>query len=85
MGHRGCVMRQRVKEKKQDYANKDQCNHYWVIEIANGPKSRGVCKFCGETRDFLNSIPAFTPTKRKTSLLDLPEMPEVEIDEDSKS
>jgi hypothetical protein len=32
------------------------CQHHWVIEPANGPVSRGVCKLCQEVRDFGNSI-----------------------------
>lgn len=26
--------------------------HYWVVETPSGPISRGVCKFCGLTREF---------------------------------
>ena len=33
-----------------------RCAHYWVIEPASGPTSRGVCKFCMEARDFHNSV-----------------------------
>jgi len=75
----------KVKEETREYAAKNQCHHYWIIEIADGPKSRGVCQYCGETRDFLNTIPGFTVTKRNTHPLDLPEMTEVEPDDDSKS
>ena len=32
------------------------CAHHWVIETANGPVSRGVCKLCQEVREFGNSI-----------------------------
>ena len=32
------------------------CTHYWVIDAANGPMSRGVCKLCGQVREFENSI-----------------------------
>ena len=76
---------ERVKEKVQDNLAKDQCHHYWVIEVANGPKSQGVCRYCGERRDFLNAIPDVNPMKRNTHPLDLPEMPEVELDENSQS
>lgn len=31
------------------------CHHYWVIEAPEGPTSRGVCKFCGEVKEFYNS------------------------------
>ncbi len=32
------------------------CTHHWVIDTANGPVSRGVCKLCQEVREFGNSI-----------------------------
>jgi hypothetical protein len=32
------------------------CVHHWVIEPASGPISRGKCKGCKVTRDFVNSI-----------------------------
>ena len=78
-------MRQKVKEEKRENVANNQCRHYWIIEVANGPKSRGVCRYCGETKDFLNSMPDFTVPKRKNNPLELPEMPEVELDDDSKS
>ena len=31
------------------------CRHHWLIEIANGPTSRGRCKRCGAERDFYNN------------------------------
>lgn len=31
------------------------CPHHWVIEPANGPRSRGVCKKCGALRAFRNA------------------------------
>ncbi len=34
------------------------CTHYWVIDVPNGPISRGTCKVCGEVRYFNNSIEA---------------------------
>jgi len=33
------------------------CPHHWLIEEANGPTSVGVCRFCGERREFSNSVP----------------------------
>ncbi len=32
------------------------CCHHWIIETADGPISRGVCRLCFETRDFRNSV-----------------------------
>jgi len=78
-------MNQKVKEKPEKHEAAEECHHHWIIEVANGPKSRGVCKYCGETREFFNAIPDFNPLKRNSNPLKLPEMPDVEIDEDSKS
>ena len=32
-----------------------QCAHYWIIETADGPVSKGECQLCGEEREFSNS------------------------------
>ena len=32
------------------------CCHYWIIETANGPVSRGQCQNCHETKNFKNSV-----------------------------
>ena len=33
-----------------------ECNHHWLIDSPNGPMSSGKCKWCGEGRDFKNSV-----------------------------
>lgn len=32
------------------------CKHHWLIEPANGPRSRAVCKLCGEVKVFDNIL-----------------------------
>ena len=32
------------------------CVHHWIIATADGATSRGVCKSCGEAKDFKNFI-----------------------------
>ena len=32
------------------------CRHHWLIQPADGPVSRGVCRICGETREFKNYV-----------------------------
>ena len=32
------------------------CCHYWIIETADGPISRGQCQYCHVSRDFKNSV-----------------------------
>lgn len=80
-------MRQKVKVKEriEQQKSEEQCNHYWDIEAADGPVSRGVCKRCGETREFFNSFPDFNSLRKPSSPFNLPNLPDVEIDEDSKS
>jgi hypothetical protein len=78
-------MKEKIKTRVEDKPQERVCHHYWVIEVANGPTSLGRCKHCGETRDFFNAFPDFNPMRRKGSPLDLPKLPEVEIDKDSES
>jgi hypothetical protein len=79
------VKPQKVKEKVEEKPPVDGCHHFWVIEVANGPKSVGRCKNCGESREFFNAFPDFNPMRRKGSPLDLPKLPEVEIAKGSES
>jgi hypothetical protein len=80
-------MRDKAKEKEKSQAkpSKPACGHYWIIEVANGPRSLGTCKYCGETREFLNAFPTYNPLKKNSSPLTLPKLPDVEIDEEGKS
>ena len=78
-------MRPRAKGVAEEKREADQCLHFWVIEIANGPKSHGECKYCGKIRDFYNSITDLTDSKRKTNPLNLPKMSRVKLDKGSIS
>ena len=52
-------MRRRRVSPVQEPLTKDSCRHYWIIESARGPVSKGVCKFCGAQKEFHNSWPYF--------------------------
>ena len=39
--------------------------HHWLIEPASGPVSKGKCKGCKATKDFMNSV---FPESRHISL-----------------
>ncbi len=47
------------------------CRHHWVIQPADGPMSNGVCRICGETRDFQNYVE--TATWGDTRLINRPD------------
>ena len=78
-------MRQKVKEKHEGSEKQNGCPHYWVIEAAAGPTSQGVCKYCGEKKEFQNMMPNPADLKRKANPLNLPDLPKVDVDEGSKS
>ena len=39
------------------------CRHHWLIAPSNGPTSKGVCRFCGEEREFKNSKEEYGPKR----------------------
>ena len=43
-----------VAEREQE--NDSQCQHHWMIDVAGGPESRGVCRICGAERLFKNAL-----------------------------
>ena len=51
----------------------ETCRHYWMIESARGPVSKGVCKFCGAKREFHNSWPYFPIGKTTEKAPEIPE------------
>lgn len=55
------MSRRKITETRVESVNnsKETCRHYWVIESAKGPVSKGVCKFCGAQKEFHNSWPYF--------------------------
>jgi len=52
------VLELEVKLINREPCAKGHC-HYWMIETPKGPKSEGVCKFCGDIREFDNFGPDF--------------------------
>ena len=85
-------MRQKVKEQEVEQlyeeleykpGNDASCMHYWLIESATGRKSRGVCKFCGAEKEFLNSVPDYSTLKPGSGFFDLPGLKGVSFDEET--
>ena len=74
--------RRDLEEKKS--AVTTACRHYWTIEPADGPTSRGVCKVCGEEKEFLNSWSDASYKGKDPRVLDLPNMLEDEEEEEKE-
>ena len=78
----GWAMADRVKSAPRNRSVEEaKCQHYWIIETPSGPKSRGVCKNCGATKEFDNYWPYSTWERDAPRLLELPIMPDVQSDE----
>lgn len=48
-----------VEEERKERARAGEkrfCEHHWEIELANGPMSLGVCRVCGEKKEFHNYL-----------------------------
>jgi hypothetical protein len=39
----------------RNVARNSDCGHHWLIETPQGATSWGMCKLCGESREFANS------------------------------
>jgi hypothetical protein len=68
-------MRNRNDVKEKQSAVQTACRHYWVIETADGPTSRGICKICGAEKEFYNSWSAYSYIgKEAQNVFNLPNM-----------
>jgi hypothetical protein len=50
-------MANRLETAPQEPTSKGNCCHYWIIEPADGPTSKGMCQFCGAEKEFDNYGP----------------------------
>lgn len=73
-------MRYKFKEAPRKPVEKSKCRHYWMIDSARGPTSRGVCKFCGSEREFHNSWQDSNYMGRDTRVFEFPDLLDIEPD-----
>ena len=68
----------------------EECSHHWVIQDGDGPTSAGVCRLCGELKQFKNYLEAshWSDEKAKndsrSSLLGRPSKARVILDDDEE-
>jgi hypothetical protein len=77
-----CKMGYKFEEKNEEAATENQCRHHWIIDSAEGPLSKGVCKHCGAENYFHNSFSGPSNEGRKANRLELAEIPNDEPDGD---
>ena len=58
------VLEKKVIQPEQ----KQTCQHHWMIEPAIGVSSRGVCKYCGAVKLFLNIVEDSQPRDNLSKL-----------------
>lgn len=59
---------------------KETCQHYWVIEPAEGKTSIGLCKNCGEWREFDNYIVVESWADDIFKIPSLPKLDDIDFD-----
>ena len=37
-------------------SERKSCVHFWMIDEADGETSKGKCKYCGATKEFINNV-----------------------------
>jgi hypothetical protein len=50
-------LKETMRKPKGRREYREECKHHWLLETPNGPTARGVCKYCGENKDFYNTWP----------------------------
>ncbi|HUU63419.1 MAG TPA: hypothetical protein VMX96_05820 [Dehalococcoidia bacterium] len=61
-------MVKRLETAPQEPASKGNCCHYWIIEPADGPTSKGMCQFCGAEKEFANCGPELWSGRERDAL-----------------
>lgn len=49
------AVKERERKKEGDARPMSECQHHWYIATPAGSTSKGVCRRCGEEREFRNS------------------------------
>ena len=74
-------MMYKVKDAPAEQLPEEECSHCWLIEMASGPESRGICKYCGAVKYFRNSLPDQTVVVKKQGQGSVPtDAPKVAVD-----
>ena len=45
-------MLKRLETAPEEPTKEAKCCHYWIIEPADGPTSKGICRLCGAEKEF---------------------------------
>jgi hypothetical protein len=56
------------KSTKPMVIDEGGCAHYWQIQSPDGSTSGGICKRCGERREFFNSAQALAEARAAAEL-----------------
>ena len=74
----------RKASSPQKLINGEKCRHYWMIGTANAGTCKGICKFCGEEKEFASSLESLIDMKIKNNTTVEKDISEdnIEVEED---
>ena len=49
--------KKRSKVKGVPEESRPGCTHFWIIESPKGATSKGMCRYCGAVKEFMNEPP----------------------------
>jgi len=49
-------MKNRIKSSPQKLITGEKCHHHWLLGTPDGARCKGICRFCGEEKEFGNSV-----------------------------
>jgi hypothetical protein len=70
---------------RPDEPGVDEHTHHWLIGEQDGPSSQAVCKECGESREFSNSLARRKPpwvTRTRSGSANAPDHPQESVGDD---
>lgn len=70
MSRRSVVIEKQTEKPIQLETQTQTCAHYWLIEPAVGPTSKGVCKLCGSVKIFMNIVDDSQPKDNLNKIFD---------------
>ena len=85
------MINQQISDPNATEDNVPSCQHHWIIQESDGPMSQGICRACGELKQFKNYLAtshwgdSVSRNETRASLLGRPSQTRFVLDEEDES